>query len=72
MTIRIWYDGEVSELPKGEEYVLYCCQCGQAHALVFEGVRGKRARIRLHLKPGLTSRYRKRARLPMVPRDNST
>lgn len=66
--IKLWADGEVVELVKGEELVNFCCDCGLAHALVFEGTRGKRARIRQHLRPRMTASYRKRARLKMVAR----
>ena len=65
---RVWHDNEVSEFTEGEEFVEFCCDCGLAHAYVFEGLRGNRARIRIHLRPVLTREYRKRTRLKMVRR----
>ena len=70
--VRVWHDGEVSEFPRGKGYIVYCCDCGLAHEFVFEGVRGDKARISVRGKPRLTASYRKRARLPMTARDNST
>ena len=66
--IPIWHDGEVTELVQGEGFLHYCCSCGECHELVFEGTRGKRARVRLHMRPRKTAAMRKRYRLPMVPR----
>ena len=69
--VPIWHDGEVTELVLGEEFIHVCCDCGANHALVFEGTRGKRAKVRIFLRPKLTAAYRKRARLKMVPRSKA-
>lgn len=66
--IPLWHDGDVTELVKGLGFLHYCCDCGAAHELVFEGVRGQRAKVRLFMRPRLTAAHRKRSRLKMVPR----